>query len=160
MKIFRRLMVLFVVAGFAAPAVADTGDDLKKLLPKPLAGWKQGNVVALKVGEGFRAAGEYRPPSGPHVINVTYQTGAWDAEQKKKQLAAPEEAKKANMEVIEVGGRKWLARTGKGGAGTVQTLWTVLDNGLVVTIGGFGDDRKAHESYAAAIDAAALGKVK
>ena len=160
MKLLRRIAVAVLVAGFAGPAAADTGDDLKKLLPKPIAGWKQGNVVALKVGKGFRAAGEYRPPSGSAVINVTYQTGAWDAEQKKKQLAAPDEAKKANIDVIEVGGRKWLASVGKGGAGTVQTLSTVLDNDVVVTVSGFGDDRKAHEAYAAAIDAAALGKVK
>jgi hypothetical protein len=160
MKMLRRLLLLAIFAGFAAPAAADTGDDLKKLLPKPLAGWKQGTTVALKVGQVFRAAGEYRPPSGSAVINVTYQTGAWDAEQKKKQLAAPEDAKKANIDVIEIAGRKWLASTGKGGAGTVQTLSTVLDNGLVVTIGGFGEDRKAHEAYAAAIDAAALAKVK
>lgn len=160
MRSLCRLLLVAFVASFASQSAADTGDDIKKLLPKPLAGWKQANVVGLKVGQGFRAAGEYRPPSGPHAINVSYQTGAWNAEQMKQQLASPEEARKAGMAVVEIGGRKWLAREGKGGAGTVHTLTTVLDNALVVTVTGFGADRKMHEAYAAAIDAEALGKVK
>jgi hypothetical protein len=160
MKLTRLFALWLFVLGPAAPASADTGEELKKLLPKPLAGWKQTQSVALKVGKGFRAAGEYRPPSGPNALNVTYHLGAWDADTKRKQLADPAEAKKSNIEVVEIEGRKWLASSGKGGAGTVQTLATVLDNNLVVTIQGFGDDRKAHEAYAKAIDTAALAKVK
>lgn len=159
MKVLRVFSFCVLVFGLAAAAAADTGDDLKKLLPNAVSGWERTGTVAFKVGQGFRASGEYRQKGNPHVINIAYQTGAWDAEQKKKQLAAPEEAKKANIDVIEVAGRKWLARTGKGGAGTVQTLSTVLDNGLVITITGFGEDRKAHEGYAKAIDAAALAKL-
>jgi hypothetical protein len=160
MRLLRCFAFCLIAIGLAVPAAADTGDDMKKLMPKPLAGWKQTTTVALKVGKGFRAAGEYRPPSGPHVINVTYQTESWDATSKRQLLADPEAAKKANHDIVDIGGRKWLATTGKGGAGPVQTLSTVLDNGLVVTITGFGEDRKAHEAYAKAIDVAALAKLK